>query len=359
MNSKQAIADAVKAAQTLIPIGGGTKAALAACDNSVLRLDMRLLSGIVSYEPSEYLISALSGTPIAHLQTALAERRQFLPFDPMFVAQGATLGGTIASGFSGSNRMLYGSLRDFVMEIEMVDGLGKLVRGGGKVVKNAAGFDLPKLMVGSYGRLGVLTEITLKVFPEPQATVTLMADFANLDSCIFATQKLLAQPLPIAAFDLESHSNPQAFIRFAGPESALPSVLARATEILGRPVQSLCEADAEREFWCSRGQALTQVDGFLIRIATSLEGLTAIVPELQKNSDAIFCHTGAGSITWLNLPADADLAMASPMLAKLGLSAVCVLGGCQQLLVLGNDDWRRPASRIQQAIDPQRKFVGF
>lgn len=359
MYSSQAIADAVKAAQTLIPIGGGTKAALSACDASVTRIDMRALSGIVSYDASEYLISACSGTPISELASALAERKQFLPFDPLFAAQGATLGGTLASGISGSNRLLYGSLRDFVMEVELVDGLGRLVRGGGKVVKNAAGFDLPKLIIGSYGRLGVITEATLKVFPEPPASFTWMVDYPHVQACISAVQKLLAQPLPIAALDVESANDSKILVRFAGPESALPNVLARATNILGKPGQSLSEAQVERSFWAERSATLAQVDGVLIRIASSLEGLTQLVPELKRVEGAKFWHTGAGATTWLRLPENSDLAALSQLLAKHKLPAVVVQGGGSSLQVLGNSDWRNTARKIQLAIDPSGKFLPY
>ena len=151
-----------------------------------------------------FSLPPLPGTPVKTLQQALAENGQYLPFDPVCIEQGATLGGTIASGISGPDRLLYGSLRDFVMEVELIDGLGRLVRGGGKVVKNSAGFDLPKLMVGSYGRLGVLTEATLKVFPKPPAYLTQQFEFPQLSDVVAAMQKLQTNPLPISALEIET-----------------------------------------------------------------------------------------------------------------------------------------------------------
>ena len=183
--------------------GGATKDAMIRRIDGAVQLDTRQLEGIVSYDPSEFLITARAGTTIATMADALAENGQYLPFDPVLTNAGATLGGTIASGISGPDRMLYGSLRDFVMEVELIDGLGRLVRGGGKVVKNSAGFDLPKLMVGSYGRLGVLTEATLKVFPKPPAFVTQRFEFASMASTLAAMQKLQTNPLPISAIELE------------------------------------------------------------------------------------------------------------------------------------------------------------
>ena len=110
----------------------------------------------------------------------LAEHGQYLPFDPPLAAAGATLGGTVAAGLSGPGRYRYGGVRDFVLGVRFVDGMGNLVRGGGKVVKNAAGFDFPKLMVGSLGRLGVLAELSFKVFPQPPAFATLAVSYHGI-----------------------------------------------------------------------------------------------------------------------------------------------------------------------------------
>ncbi len=400
MESAESVAAAVKSAsQRVMPFGGKTKAALCACDDSVIQLDMRALSGIVSYDPSEYLVSARAGTTIAELKSVLAERRQFLPFDPMFSQSGATLGGTVASGLSGSNRLLYGSLRDFVMEVQLVDGTGELARGGGKVVKNAAGFDLPKLVVGSYGRLGVLTEITLKVFPEPQATATLIVEFSNTEQTILAVQKLLAQPLPIAALDLACNSHSQTdsnssgairvFARFAGPTSSMQEVLRRAAEIIGGSHTTIPESESEQRFWKSRAEGrfvncesdqedlmasripgdripVDNVSGVadgtspaLVRIATSLEGLAVLLPQLQRIPEVNCYHTAAGSTTWLMFRHESVRSALDELLAKLGLSAIAITGSYQQLQTYGDASWRAAARRIQQAIDPCDKFVAF
>src|SRR4029079_6930035 len=110
------------------------------------------------------------------------QRGQYLPFDPKCVEAGATLGGTVASGLSGPGRFRFGGLRDFILGVRFVDGAGRLLRMGGKVVKNAAGFDLPKFFVGSLGRFGVLAEMTFKVFPRPQSARTFMLAAGSLDA---------------------------------------------------------------------------------------------------------------------------------------------------------------------------------
>ena len=142
------------------------------------------LSGVLEYEPGEYVFTALAGTPVAQVEAMLAEHGQYLPFDPLWPARGATLGGTVAANTAGPGRNRYGGVRDFLIGVRFIDGRGELVRGGGKVVKNAAGFDLPKLMVGSLGAFGLLVELSFKVFPQPEAFATLEIECGSLDAAL-------------------------------------------------------------------------------------------------------------------------------------------------------------------------------
>ena len=169
-DSIDAVCAAVRGHRCVLPSGGGTKPALSRLPEGVVRLDLRGLSGMVEYEPGMNSHStALAGTPLSVIKAELAKHGQYLPFDPPLAAEGATLGGTVAAGLSGPGRLRYGGVRDFIVGVQWVDGSGELIRGGGKVVKNAAGFDFPKLFTGSMGRLGVLVEMTFKVFPAPAA----------------------------------------------------------------------------------------------------------------------------------------------------------------------------------------------
>src|SRR5262249_12869263 len=165
------LVEAVGSTPRLIPFGANTKPRLSTVDAP--RLSMGGLRGITEYEPSEFTFTALAGTSITEIAEALRQRGQYLPFDPMCVKAGATLGGTVASGLSGPGRFRFGGLRDFILGVRFADGTGRLLRMGGKVAKNAAGFDLPKFFVGSLGRFGVVAEITFKVFPQRVASRTL------------------------------------------------------------------------------------------------------------------------------------------------------------------------------------------
>ncbi|MEM1248867.1 MAG: FAD-binding protein [Acidobacteriota bacterium] len=198
------VPDIVRAAPRLYVRGGGTKPWYAASEESgVATLSTRGLSAIVEYEPAEYTITALAGTPLAELQSELAKHGQSLPFDPPFVEAGSTVGGCVATGVNGPGRVRYGGLRDFVLGVRFVDGRGREVRGGGKVVKNAAGFDLAKLMVGSCGSLGVLTEVTFKVFPAAAASLSIALQVSDLDGGLRALERAATCGTELASLQLE------------------------------------------------------------------------------------------------------------------------------------------------------------
>ena len=151
--------------------GGGTKDFY----GDALRgdpLDMRDVSGIVAYAPNELVVTARAGTPLAEVEDALAAHGQMLAFEPPHHGEGATLGGVIASGFSGPRRPHAGSARDFVLGTRVIDGTGTSIAFGGQVIKNVAGFDVSRLMTGALGTLGAITEISLKCLPKPKAETT-------------------------------------------------------------------------------------------------------------------------------------------------------------------------------------------
>jgi glycolate oxidase FAD binding subunit len=136
-------------------------------------LCLRGLTGITSYEPSELVITARAGTLLSELETALAERGQCLPFEPPRFAPGGTVGGMIAAGLSGPARAAVGALRDYVLGVTMLNGRGELLTFGGQVMKNVAGYDVSRLIAGSWGVLGVICEVSLKVLAAPGASITL------------------------------------------------------------------------------------------------------------------------------------------------------------------------------------------
>ncbi|EIJ41290.1 FAD/FMN-dependent dehydrogenase [Beggiatoa alba B18LD] len=139
-------------------------------------LNLSAHQGIIDYEPSELVVTARAGTPLIDLQKALADRGQWLAFDPPAFSEQATFGGTIACGLSGTTRPYYGAMRDFVLGVKCLNGKGDILHFGGQVMKNVAGYDVSRLMVGALGTLGVLLEISCKVMPIPPEQTTLVFD---------------------------------------------------------------------------------------------------------------------------------------------------------------------------------------
>jgi len=176
------IADAAAKGTKLELRGGGSKAAMGAERDAAI-VDMRGFAGIVDYDPPELVITVGAGTPLAEIEALVESNGQMLAFEPwdhgaLFgqPAGNATIGGVVAAGVAGSGRLTAGSARDHLLGFTAVSGRGERFVGGGKVVKNVTGYDLPKLVAASWGRLVAITELTLKVLPRPRVTSTIVIE---------------------------------------------------------------------------------------------------------------------------------------------------------------------------------------
>lgn len=187
---------------TPLRIQGGNSKVFLGRDVAGEVLDTRVHSGIVSYDPTELVITARAGTPLQEMCAALDAAGQMLPCEPPHFGE-ATVGGMIAAGLSGPRRPWAGSVRDFVLGTRVITGLGKHLRFGGEVMKNVAGYDLSRLMAGSFGCLGVLTEVSLKVLPKPRlcSSIALEMDSAR---ALARLAEWGQQPLPISAASFEN-----------------------------------------------------------------------------------------------------------------------------------------------------------
>ncbi len=164
-------------------------------------LDTRPLAGIVSYEPSELVVTVRAGTPLAELEAVLAQKGQYLPFDPPHFADGgamATVGGMVACGLNGPARASAGAVRDYVLGLELLNGKAELLTFGGQVMKNVAGYDVSRLMAGAMGTLGLITQVSLKVLPRAVAESTLVFELDEARA-LLQLNSWGAQPLPVNA----------------------------------------------------------------------------------------------------------------------------------------------------------------
>ncbi|MBS3935690.1 MAG: glycolate oxidase subunit GlcE [Sulfuritalea sp.] len=155
-------------------------------------------TGIVAYEPTELFIAARCGTPLAEIEAALNEKGQCLPFEPPRFAADSTVGGMVAAGLSGPRRASAGSVRDYVLGVKLIDGQARELAFGGQVMKNVAGYDVSRLIAGSLGTLGLITEVSLKVLPQPVAETTLRFEM-NQGEALDQLNRWAGQPLPIVA----------------------------------------------------------------------------------------------------------------------------------------------------------------
>jgi glycolate oxidase FAD binding subunit len=161
-------------------------------------LDTRGHAGIVAYEPTELYITAKCGTPLAEIEAALAAQGQCLPFEPPRFSAESTVGGVVAAGLSGPRRASAGALRDYMLGVKIIDGEARELTFGGQVMKNVAGYDVSRLIAGSLGTLGLITEVTLKVLPKPVAEATLRFAMSQSEA-LDQLNAWAGQPLPIVA----------------------------------------------------------------------------------------------------------------------------------------------------------------
>jgi glycolate oxidase FAD binding subunit len=349
VHDKETIVAAATQHPSLALKGGGSKTALAA-DAPVL-LDLSALRGVLEYEPNEFTFTALAGTPIRELNALLAQHGQYLPFDPLLVDKGATLGGTVAANSSGPGRYRYGGVRDFILGVQFVDGQGQLVRGGGKVVKNSAGFDLPKLMVGSLGQLGILVELTFKVFPQPPAYATLKAELPDLNTALGTIIRLFSSPLELDALDLTPPGT--LWLRQGGIEGALRPRLDQLRQFVGGG--DILTGDDEATIWHTVSElAWVPAQTTLVKVPLTPKRIPALHIAIAPYEPAIRYSAG-GNVAWIAWPASLDLL--DNILKKQGLRGLTLLGEPTPQPLLGVPPDAIFARRIQQALDPQQRFA--
>lgn len=303
-------------------------------------LDVSGHRGILSYEPKELVITARCATPLREIEAALAEQNQMLAFEPPHFGDSATLGGTIAAGLSGSRRPYSGSARDFVLGARVLNGKGEILRFGGEVMKNVAGYDLSRLMAGSLGTLGVILDLSLKVSPIPAKEITLVRN-SDIAGAIKRFNELAGKPLPLSGASCDGE---QAYLRLSGAATAVDA----ARKALGGDIM-----DHGDVFWRERireqGHTLFQGDTPLWRLSVppGAPGLSLLSKYLTD---------WGGALRWVQSDrAPEEMFRAA---AEIGGHASLFRGGdrqgpihqplAPQLMVIHQ--------RLKQAFDPQGIF---
>ena len=298
--------------------GGGTKPVGGPVDGT--EVSASAITGVSLYEPGALTLVAAAGTPLAEVESLLAENRQQLPFEPMdyrglLGTKGEpTLGGIAAANVSGPRRVAVGACRDFMIGVRFVDGRGRVVRNGGRVMKNVTGYDLVKLLAGSRGTLGVLTEIAFKVLPVAEFRAVLLVEDLTDRNAIEALSAALCSPCDVSgAAHLQKgmDGNPVTMIRLEGFENA---VLDRA-EKLRKALRSFgdfeIETDQDRTAagwrWIRDVESFQERQGDVWRISTVPGEAPDLVERINGNGDLEFIYDWGGGLIWALVPEGVDL----------------------------------------------------
>ena len=278
-------------------------------------LDTRAYQGIVSYEPSELVVTVRCGTPLAELEAALAEKGQCLAFEPPHFGPDATVGGMVAAGLSGPARATVGAVRDYVLGARFINGLGEHLTFGGQVMKNVAGYDVSRLMAGSWGTLGLITEVSLKVLPVAPAEATLMIAGLAQGPALDLLHRWGGQPLPLnaSAWVRDPTAQPVAdylFVRLRGAVAAVQSAIGKMSadaQAAGALVQAMDNAEAADDWRASGEQALQFFDA----PAPDLCLWRLSVPQTAPLLDLPYAQyiEWQGAQRWLWAPASAAVAL--------------------------------------------------
>lgn len=289
-------------------VAGGTRRAVGKPVGDLPMLDVSGLSGIVKYEPAELIVTAAPATPLAEIKAVLAEKGQRLGFDPadwsrLLGSNGvATLAGAASSDASGSGKLRHGGARDSLLGFRAVNGLGESFRGGAKVVKNVTGFDLPKLMCGAYGTLGVLTEMTFRVYPQPQFFVVLcLADVTPEDGFAALRKIALSALEPVGLAYLPGNmadagldiGQGAALIKLEGASQPLEEKVALAHGLLGNAMTRI-NGDPFAAIGC--GEKFSDVSGDVWRVMIPRADAARVAKELNARH---WLGDWAGAVLWL------------------------------------------------------------
>jgi len=301
-------------------IGGGTRGVV---DGN---LSVSGISGVELYEPGALTLVARAGTPLAEVEALLAEQHQRLAFEPMdhralLGTQGEpTLGGMVAGNVSGPRRVQVGACRDSLIGVRFVDGMGRVIKNGGRVMKNVTGYDLVKLMAGSYGTLGVLSEVSFKVWPMPEVVETLVCDGLEAGAAVAGLSAVLGSPFEVTgAAHLALDGMRQTRVRIEGMGESVAYRRRRLLELLGAGWRV-----GEGALWREVRDVLPFADrqGAVWRVSAKPSDAPALVAGL---GEVPAVYDWGGGLVWLLLPDRGDAGLRAAV-AALGGHATRVRG---------------------------------
>ncbi len=311
------VTDSAAARQPLLVAGNGTKAALGRPVEAATILSAAALSGVTLYEPAEMVIGARAGTPLAMVEAELAARGQMLPFEPMdyrplLGSSGEpTIGAVTACNLSGPRRIMAGAARDSLIGVRFVNGRGEVVKSGGRVMKNVTGLDLVKLMAGSFGTLGFLTEVIFKVLPRPETEATLVILGLSDRDAIGAMSAALGSPFEVsgAAHLPDGDGGPRTLIRIENFASSVDYRIGELQRIGGRAETQVLDQESSAATWAAIRDAAMLVEPrerAVWRISVAPSRAADLVSGLRRRLECRVTYDLGGGLVWLALPVGDD-----------------------------------------------------
>lgn len=304
------IADAIHSATGPVrTIGGGTRPIGTPDPGEVV--STAGLSGITLYEPGALTLVAQAGTPLAQIEAALDAENQRLAFEPMDhqavlgTTGTPTIGGVVAANVSGPRRIAVGACRDFMLGVRFVDGAGQIIKNGGRVMKNVTGYDLVKLMTGSYGTLGVLTEVSLKVLPKPETSATLCISGQSVEDAIAAMSTALGSPFEITGAAHMPTADGKTLLRIEGFAQSIAYRTEELKKLLARfgDVDVLTDVDPWPDI--ANVTSFADATGDIWRLSVRPSHTAAIITALPAGSKTLL--DWGGGLIWAEVPQGTDL----------------------------------------------------
>ena len=367
---------AVQAARTarepLAIEGHGSKRGMLCPVQAARSLSTRALTGVTLYRPAELIISARAGTPLIEIEATLAEKGQQLIAEAPYLngvfgtSAPPSIGGVVAANLSGPRRIAWGATRDHVMGLRFINGAGEAIRSGGRVLKNVTGLDLCKLLSGSYGTLGVITEVTLKVLPAPETSATLLIETPDLASAVAALSAGLGSPFGVsAAAALPAQDHAVAALRLEDFAASVAYRMEKLRSVLDDfGTQRVLENGESRSFWRNVREVEplnTSADEAIWRVSVRPSAGPRIATAASAIGGRVLLDWGGGLVWIAAEPSIAKYAAISAAAAAAG--GATMLFRAPELLRLAvpifpaeSAPLAKISARVKEALDPGGLF---